>query len=393
MKKKISLFAVLLGSFCTSFEMSFIWPLTSVYLHDNLHISLALVGLVLFFNSLASVIGNIFGGLGFDKLNPYYLLLLGGGVTTLSLVVLVFFHQALPFSICLFFLGLSAGWNGTLISALGAILKKYDGNYVFNMIYFIQNLGIVIGSSTVGFLYDWNIKLPFIAAMLISFGFLLVVMIGFRALKYENIHGSTHKHSKVKVVLPKINMYLIYSLFAMLLVTWTMYQQWGSNVSVYITSLGIPFRYYSVLWTINAGLILVIQIFIVRLRHLIKNNYIPIYFGIFTFALSFVVLFFAKQYYLFVVAMILLTFGEALAFPQVPVIINQLTPNEVKGKYLGLVNSFGSAGRAIAPLFGGLVIEGFGYRNLFLIAIIFNLAILIIVYLVRLRVGNNVKSY
>lgn len=284
MKKEISLFAVLLGSFCTSFEMSFIWPLTSVYLHDNLHISLALVGLVLFFNSLASVIGNIFGGLGFDKLNPYYLLLLGGGVTTLSLVVLVFFHQALPFSICLFFLGLSAGWNGTLISALGAILKKYDGNYVFNMIYFIQNLGIVIGSSTVGFLYDWNIKLPFIAAMLISFGFLLVVMIGFRALKYENIHGSTHKHSKVKVVLPKINMYLIYSLFAMLLVTWTMYQQWGSNVSVYITSLGIPFRYYSVLWTINAGLILVIQIFIVRLRHLIKNNYIPIYFGIFTFA-------------------------------------------------------------------------------------------------------------
>ena len=157
MKKEISLFAVLLGSFCTSFEMSFIWPLTSVYLHDNLHISLALVGLVLFFNSLASVIGNIFGGLGFDKLNPYYLLLLGGGVTTLSLVVLVFFHQALPFSICLFFLGLSAGWNGTLISALGAILKKYDGNYVFNMIYFIQNLGIVIGSSTVGFLYDWNI--------------------------------------------------------------------------------------------------------------------------------------------------------------------------------------------------------------------------------------------
>lgn len=73
MKKEISLFAVLLGSFCTSFEMSFIWPLTSVYLHDNLHISLALVGLVLFFNSLASVIGNIFGGLGFDKLNPYYL--------------------------------------------------------------------------------------------------------------------------------------------------------------------------------------------------------------------------------------------------------------------------------------------------------------------------------
>src|SRR5699024_11035953 len=154
--------------------------------------------------------------------------------------------------ICVFILELSAGWYGTLISALGAMWKKYYGTYVSNMIYFIKNLGSVIASSTVVFLYDWNIKLPFISSVLFSIGFLLVVMIGFRALKYENIYCNTHKHSIVKVVLPKINMYLIYSLFAMLLVTWTMYQQWGSNVSVYITSLGIPFRYYSVLWTINA---------------------------------------------------------------------------------------------------------------------------------------------
>ena len=39
--------------------------------------------------------------------------------------------------------------------------------------------------------------------------------------------------------------------------------------------------------------------------------------------------------------MVLLTFGEALAFPQVPVIINQLTPNELtKPRYLPLT-SFG----------------------------------------------------
>ena len=83
----------------------------------------------------------------------------------------------------------------------------------------------------------------------------------------------------------------------------------------------------------------------------------PIYIGILMFALSFVVLSIAKQYYLFVSAMVLLTIGEALAFPQVPVIVNRITPEGVKGKYLGLVNSFGSAGRAISPLFGGLMIE------------------------------------
>lgn len=393
MKKEVSLIAVLLGSFFTSFGMSFIWPLTSVYLHDNLHISLTLVGLVLFFNSLASVIGNVVGGLGFDRRNPYYLMLAGGIVMTITLIILTLFHQAIPFAICLFFLGLAAGWNGTLVSALGATLKRYDGRYVFNIIYFIQNFGIVIGSSVVGFLYDWDLHLPFLVSTIISLGFLAVVLIGYHPLKVRRKATNTKEKQKVKIKLPKMNHYLMTTLLLMLLITWTMYQQWGSNVSVYMTSLGIPFRYYSVLWTVNAGLILLIQFFIVRYGQYIKNHFMPIYIGILMFAFSFVVLSVAKQYYLFVTAMVLLTIGEALAFPQVPVIVNRITPEGVKGKYLGLVNSFGSAGRAISPLFGGLMIETFSYRTLFIVAVFFNLAILLVVWFARQKTQEGLHYY
>lgn len=393
MKKEVSFIAVLLGAFFTSFGMSFIWPLTSVYLHDNLHISLTLVGLVLFFNSLASVIGNVVGGLGFDRRNPYYLMLAGGVVMTVTLIVLTLFHQAVPFAICLFFLGLAAGWNGTLVSALGATLKRFDGRYVFNMIYFVQNFGIVIGSSVVGFLYDWDLRLPFFVSTLISLGFLAVVLIGYHPLRNLKRATNERKADKTKIKLPKMNQYLMITLLSMLLITWTMYQQWGSNVSVYMTSLGIPFRYYSVLWTVNAGLILLIQFFIVRYGQYIKNHFMPIYIGILMFAFSFVVLSVAKQYYLFVTAMVLLTIGEALAFPQVPVIVNRITPEGVKGKYLGLVNSFGSAGRAISPLFGGLMIEIFSYRTLFIVAVFFNLAILLVVWLARQKTQDGLYYY
>ena len=393
MKKEVSFIAVLLGAFFTSFGMSFIWPLTSVYLHDNLHISLTLVGLVLFFNSLASVIGNVVGGLGFDRRNPYYLMLAGGIVMTVTLIVLTLFHQAVPFAICLFFLGLAAGWNGTLVSALGATLKRFDGRYVFNMIYFVQNFGIVIGSSVVGFLYDWDLRLPFFVSTLISLGFLAVVLIGYQPLRNLKRATNERKTDKTKIKLPKMNQYLMITLLSMLLITWTMYQQWGSNVSVYMTSLEIPFRDYSVLWTVNAGLILLIQFFIVRYGQYIKNHFMPIYIGILMFAFSFVVLSVAKQYYLFVTAMVLLTIGEALAFPQVPVIVNRITPEGVKGKYLGLVNSFGSAGRAISPLFGGLMIETFSYRTLFIVAVFFNLAILLVVWLARQKTQDGLYYY
>ena len=352
-----------------------------------------MVGLVLFFNSLASVIGNVVGGLGFDRRNPYYLMLAGGLVMTVTLIVLTLFHQAVPFAICLFFLGLAAGWNGTLVSALGATLKRFDGRYVFNMIYFVQNFGIVIGSSVVGFLYDWDLHLPFFVSTLISLGFLAVVLIGYHPLRNLKRATNERKTDKMKIKLPKMNQYLMITLLTMLLITWTMYQQWGSNVSVYMTSLGIPFRYYSVLWTVNAGLILLIQFFIVRYGQYIKNHFMPIYIGILMFAFSFVVLSVAKQYYMFVCAMVLLTIGEALAFPQVPVIVNRITPEGVKGKYLGLVNSFGSAGRAISPLFGGLMIEIFSYRTLFIVAVFFNLAILLVVWFVRQKTQDGLYYY
>ena len=228
---------------------------------------------------------------------------------------------------------------------------------------------------------------------MISLGFLAVVLIGYHPLRNLKRATNERKTDKTKIKLPKMNQYLMITLLTMLLITWTMYQQWGSNVSVYMTSLGIPFRYYSVLWTVNAGLILLIQFFIVRYGQYIKNHFMPIYIGILMFAFSFVVLSVAKQYYLFVTAMVLLTIGEALAFPQVPVIVNRITPEGVKGKYLGLVNSFGSAGRAISPLFGGLMIETFSYRTLFIVAVFFNLAILLVVWLARQKTQEGLYYY
>ncbi|HLQ39496.1 MAG TPA: MFS transporter, partial [Tetragenococcus sp.] len=65
MKKEVDLKWILSGALLTSVGMAFIWPLTSVYLHDDLHISLSIIGIVLFFNSFASIIGSIAAGFCF----------------------------------------------------------------------------------------------------------------------------------------------------------------------------------------------------------------------------------------------------------------------------------------------------------------------------------------
>lgn len=65
--------------------------------------------------------------------------------------------------------------------------------------------------------------------------------------------------------------------------------------------------------------------------------------------------------------MMILTVGEATAFPAIPAIVNDLSPLAVKGKYQGLTNAFSSVGKALGPLFGGLIIENVSYRALFVV--------------------------
>lgn len=68
--------------------------------------------------------------------------------------------------------------------------------------------------------------------------------------------------------------------------------------------------------------------------------------------------------------MITLTLGEATAMPAIPAYINDLSPTSSKGKYQGLTLSTSSIGRALGPLFGGIVIDNWGYINFFIVAAI-----------------------
>lgn len=367
--KQINLKWLLTGALLSSIGMSFIWPLTSVYLHDSLGISLTTVGVVLLFNSLASILGSYIGGTLYDKRNPYHLIIIGVSVATATLFTLIFYHGWPIFGILLFVNGLASGWNLTIVNSIGTSIKSLDARYVFNMLYFAQNLGVVIGTSIVGFVYSISITLLFVIATGLFGLFELVVIMTYKpAANVRRQSGSGGRVTQNHPALPKVNTIILTTFFVSLLIIWTMYQQWVSNLSVYMTSLGIPLKNYSFLWTINAGLIVLIQLIINWIARHHENLIGQILFGIAMITSSFIILIFAKTYPLFVGAMIVLTIGEATTFPTIPALVNSLTPIETKGRYQGLINAWSSAGRALGPLFGGIIIETWSYTSLFIIA-------------------------
>ena len=83
--------------------------------------------------------------------------------------------------------------------------------------------------------------------------------------------------------------------------------------------------------------------------------------------------------------MILLTIGEAIYVPSVPVIIDNWSAPQIKGRNQGLVSGFSSIGRALGPLFGGFIIDHSSFRVLFIIAGIAMLIVTILNYLNNLH--------
>lgn len=393
---EIKLHWLLLGELLTWIGSSFIWPLTSVYLNKQLHVSLAMVGVVLLFNCLANMLGSFVAGWCYDRYNPYYLIIAGAGLDALVLFGMAANHTWPLYWAWMTITGFLGGWNGALINSIATSLKSKEGRYVFNMIYFAQNLGVVIGTLVVGYLYDYSITVLFVIAALLFVVVCVNAIFNYRPIiQFHKERMQAHESGKKAALepMPANNMKLSIGFFITLAVIWLMYMNWESNLSVYMVSLGIPFHLYSLLWTINAGIIVVVQAILGKFPNIFKTLFYQIIFGIIMFAISFITLIFAKDYPHFVFSMVTLTLGEATAMPAMPAYVNDLSPNSSKGRYQGMTLSTTAIGRAFGPLFGGLVIDKFGYINFFIVAAIGIFLTLVMLVPLHARLKNSLKLF
>ena len=236
------------------------------------------------------------------------------------------------------------------------------------MLYILsQNLGVALGPAVAGLVADHNINNIFLANLLTYVLFLVVAGVYYRKMGLApNINASVLKSSKK--IKQKAPFYALLIVTIGYMFTWVAYVQWTSTISTHVLDLGITLKQYSLLWTINGGLILaaqpLIKPIINRLEHKIKTQMIL---GIAIFMASFVVVSYAEDYTMFIVAMVILTLGEVFIWPAVPTLAGQLAPKGREGFYQGIVNSMATIGRMIGPLAGGILVDVYGIQAMFFI--------------------------
>lgn len=389
---------LLVCMFISSIGNSFVWPLTTIYMHEQLHETLTMSGIILLFYSGANVVGSYISGILFDRHNPRWLLFGGTALATVVIALMIFFNGWPIYAFLLTAIGFFNGWIITMINSYGTKISK-DGRYVFNMLYFTNNLGMVLGTTIVGPLYqyaDGSISPLFSITTVLYVFFLAIILLCFKDSKAPAVAAqplTDEENARGTTKMPAANLWICWTFFLSLCVIWTMYEQWSSNLSVFMTEQGISMTKYSLLWTINGILIVLCQLLISWLNRWYNNPYMLVYIGTFTIALSFILLLAAKSYAWYILAMVVLTIGEATVIPTMPAIVNSLSPVAVKGKYQGILNAYSSLGKAFGPLFGGIVIGAASYHLLFIICAVAIFAVELVILLVARLKRQATKEY
>lgn len=358
---------LIIGMFINTVGNSFLWPLHTIYMNKHLGQTLTMAGFVLMINAGTGVIGNLLGGYLFDRIGGYKSIMFGIILSMVSLMLLTFWHGWPQYIWFVAILGFSGGIIFPSMYALVGSVWPEGGRKAFNAIYLAQNLGVALGPAVAGLVANHNINNIFLANLLTYVLFLFVAGVYYRKMAVAtNINASILKSSKtVKQKAPFYAM-MIVSIGYML--TWIAYVQWTSTISTHVLDLGITLKQYSLLWTINGAVILaaqpLIKPIINRLEHRIKTQMII---GIVIFMGSFVVVSFAEDYTMFIVAMVVLTLGEIFIWPAVPTLADQLAPKGREGFYQGIVNSMATIGRMIGPLAGGILVDVYGIQAMFFV--------------------------
>lgn len=362
MQKEVRLRWLFLANLLNNAGAAFMWPLTTIYMHNYLKQSLTFSGIVLFLMSMAMIAGNYLGGHLFDHWRPYFTALLGGGISTVMLATLIFWHSLWPYAIGLIIVGFGDGISMTVVNAYAATVTTRSNRYVFNMLYLALNVGVVIGTLLVGYLLDLGISVVFIVTTICYLGLMAITISTFNV---TPTHRTATATTKAADTTPSNHRQLIWMICLMIFTIYLSYALWESILSVHMTNLGIPFRRYSEVWTINGLLIIVSQPIVSLFNERFKIG-TQIGFGITLFALSFLGLVFARQYVDFIIIMVVLTIGEVIGLPIAPAWVDDMAADDQRGKYQGRYNMALSLGRAVGPLFGGMMVAQFSYSLLFI---------------------------
>jgi predicted MFS family arabinose efflux permease len=335
-------------------------PFLALYLHQDRGLSMTLVGLIILGAGLCSAVTQAFGGALSDRFGRRPILIMASSISIFlysGLAVLIGI-SAPVWAIAIAYVAGRAMLTiaRPVISAMVAdFTSKEKLTEAYGILRIGGNMGWAFGPALGGYLatflpYGWLFG---IAALACAVVFLIVFFF---------VHDSSHWVSRsagLRDVLPPAEDRVFLAFIALSVLLFIAMGQMASTLSIFtVDMIGFSKAQFGLLLTLNGLIVIFFQYpMTLALRRVAKFRALIL--GSLLYVFGYLSLGWITQFGWALVAMAVITGGEIIHAPVSLSVIAELSPEDQRGRYMGLFGLSQTMGIAIGPLVGGLLLDAF----------------------------------
>jgi MFS family permease len=341
---------------------AFIFPFLALYITQKFQVGMTQVGIIFLIFSLASLIGNLFGGAMSDRFGRKRMLLFGlitSGLSSLMLGFISDFRLVYPIALMV---GLLANTAGPAQQAMVAdLLPESQRTEGFGILRVIANLAITIGPAIGGVLATHSYLFLFIADALSSLITAGIVLAALPETMPELSAQQTDQSLTASMggYRNALQDWVFIAFLAISTLMVLVYVQMNSTLSVYLRDVhGISPKGFGTILSLNAAMVVLFQFWITRriARYQAMGLLAA---GSLFYAVGFGMYGFVRNYPLFLVAMVIITIGEMLVTPTAQSLVARLAPEDMRGRYMALYGLSWIVPNALGPLAAGILMDNY----------------------------------
>ncbi len=369
-----------------------LFPFFALYITEKFGVGMTEAGIILGLFSIFGLIGGIIGGALTDRLGRRKLILFGlvfSALSTLTLGLVNDFAMLIPLAIIIGLLSDVAGpAHGAMIADILPENQRQEG---FGILRVVGNMAWIIGPTIGGFVAGRSFLALFVIDAVIS----CIVAVLFYLLMPET-KPEAHPDQPPESMAATFRGYGVVmrdlAFVAFLgagILMGVVYQQMYNSLSVYLRDVhGIQPQGYGFLLTSSAITVILLQFTVTRL---IKRRppFLMMAIGTVFYVIGFSMFGFVSWYWLFVLAIVVITFGEMIIMPTSQALAANFAPEQMRGRYMALFGFTWAIPATIGPGAAGYILDNYNPNLLWFIGGVLCVVASLGFYALHLRLGRQ----
>ena len=339
-----------------------LFPFFSLYITQKFNVGMTQAGMILGLFAIFGLFGGMIGGGLTDKFGRRKLILFGlvfSALTTLSLGFVNQFNTLIPLAVMV---GLLSDIAGPAHSAMIAdILPEKQRQEGFGILRIVGNMAWIIGPTIGGFVANRSFFALFVIDAVVS----CIVAVLFYLLIQETMPERQAGQPAESVlttfkgygVVARDLAFMAFLLAGMLM--GLVYQQMYNSLSVYLRDVhGIQPQGYGFLLTTSAITVILLQLWVTRIiKH--RPPFLMMALGTIFYMIGFGMFGFVTVYWLFAMAIVIITLGEMIVIPTTQALAANYAPEEMRGRYMAVFGLTWMLPAAIGPGAAGVILDNY----------------------------------